>query len=123
MALLQLDVVGELICYAHFSLGTVLNMRSQWHFANNILMEDYRSHSRNVSFPLKNLANLFLKQNKCEEAEPFYQRARSIQEKAPKPSYREIATLLGRLTVLYRKQEKYEKAEPFFTALYTSWNR
>ena len=30
------DTVGELILYAHFSSGAVLNICSQWQFANGI---------------------------------------------------------------------------------------
>jgi tetratricopeptide (TPR) repeat protein len=49
-----------------------------------------------------------------EEAEPLYQRAITIGEKALGPAHPDLATRLNNLALLYQDQGKYEEAEPLF---------
>ena len=47
-----------------------------------------------------------------EEAEPLFQRALAIREKALGPEHPDVATSLNNLAELYRTQGRYEEAEP-----------
>jgi tetratricopeptide (TPR) repeat protein len=49
-----------------------------------------------------------------EEAEPLYQRAIAIDEKALGPEHPGLATDLNNLALLYRSQGKYAEAEPLY---------
>jgi tetratricopeptide (TPR) repeat protein len=48
------------------------------------------------------------------EAEPLYQRALAIREKALGPEHLSVATILNNLAVLYRTQGRYKEAEPLY---------
>ena len=48
------------------------------------------------------------------EAEPLYQRAIAIDEKALGPEHPNLAIKLNNLALLYEAQEKYEEAKPLF---------
>ena len=53
-------------------------------------------------------------QGKYEEAEPLYQRALTIREKALGPEHPDTASTLNNLALLYNNQGKYEEAEPLY---------
>ena len=63
---------------------------------------------------LNNLAGLYQAQGKYAEAEPLYQRALAIREKALGPEHPDVANSLNNLAVLYRAQGKYAEAEPLY---------
>src|SRR5258708_4914297 len=70
--------------------------------------------SGNRPWALINLADLYSKQEKYEEAEPLYQRVLHIREQAMGSDHPEVAHTLYNLAALYFKQEKYEEAEPLY---------
>ena len=55
---------------------------------------------------LNNLVGLYLKQGKYEEAEPLYQRALAIDEKALGPEYPDTASIRENYADLLRKTER-----------------
>ena len=63
---------------------------------------------------LNNLAMLYNKQGKYDEAEPLYQRALAINEKVLGPDHPDTATSLNNLAALYNNQGKYDEAEPLY---------
>ncbi len=56
----------------------------------------------------------FTAQGKYAEAEPLYQRALAIREKALGPEHPNVATSLNNLAVLYHTQGRYTEAEPLY---------
>ena len=48
------------------------------------------------------------------EAEPLYQRALAISEKALGPEHQQVATSLNGLALLYKNQGKYSDAKPLY---------
>jgi tetratricopeptide (TPR) repeat protein len=56
-----------------------------------------------VATSLDNLANLYYAQGKYAEAEPLYQRALGIREKALGPEHPNVATVLENYAVLLRQ--------------------
>jgi len=67
-----------------------------------------------VAKSLNNLAALYHDQGKYAEAEPLYQRAMRIDEKAFGPDHPGLATDLNNLAELYRVQGRYAEAEPLY---------
>ncbi len=63
---------------------------------------------------LNNLAELYKSQGKYIEAEPLYQRAIAIDEKALGPEHPGLATDLNNLAGLYWAQGKYAEAVPLY---------
>ena len=63
---------------------------------------------------LDNLANVYLRQGKYEQAEPLYQRSLSIKEKNLGPDHPSLTFTLNPLAELYRAQGKHETAEHFY---------
>ena len=57
----------------------------------------------------------FFNAGKYREAEPLYERALAIWEKALGPDHTDVALSLKNLARLYRAQHKYEKAGTFCT--------
>jgi tetratricopeptide (TPR) repeat protein len=57
------------------------------------------------------------------EAEPLYQRARAIYEKALGPEHPELATSLNNLAALYHAQGKYGEAEPLYQRARAIWEK
>jgi tetratricopeptide (TPR) repeat protein len=53
-------------------------------------------------------------QGKYAEAEPLFQRALRIREKALGPDHTDVATVLNNLALLYDHQSKYASAEPLY---------
>ena len=67
-----------------------------------------------VATSLNNLAVLYRDQGKYAEAEPLYQRALAIREKALGSDHPDVAASLNNLAELYRDQGKYAEAEPLY---------
>ncbi len=61
---------------------------------------------------LNNLAALYDTQGRYAEAEPLYQQALAIREKALGPAHPEVAQSLNNLAALYPAQGRYAEAEP-----------
>ncbi len=67
-----------------------------------------------VAMALNNLANLHILQGRLEEAEPLYQRALVIHEKALGMDSPEVAMSLSGLAGLYQEQGRHGEAEPLY---------
>ena len=76
--------------------------------------ENFGPEDPRLATSLNNLANLYEAQGKYTEAEPLYQRALTIYEKALGPEHPNVATSLNNLAVLYEAQGKYTEAEPLY---------
>ena len=63
---------------------------------------------------LNNLAALYRATGAYAQAEPLYQRALAIREKALGPEHPHTATSLNNLAVLYRATGAYAQAEPLY---------
>jgi tetratricopeptide (TPR) repeat protein len=63
---------------------------------------------------LNNLALTLDAQARYSEAEPLYQRALAIDEKALGPNHPNVATNLNNLAALYKEQGKYSEAEALY---------
>ena len=61
---------------------------------------------------LNNLGVLYKTQGKYEEAESFYKRSLSIDEKALGAEHPDVATDLNNLALLYKIQGRFAEAEP-----------
>ena len=72
---------------------------------------------------LNNLAGLYREQGKYAEAEPLYQRALKIDEKALGPDHPDVAIRLNNLAELYRAQGKYAAAEPLLQRALKIWEK
>lgn len=66
-----------------------------------------------LAAPLNGLADLYQEQQKYAQAEPLYERARLILERALGPEHPDLATLLSGLADLYANQRKDKQAEQF----------
>ncbi len=60
---------------------------------------------------LNNLANLYQAQGHYAEAEPLYQRALAIREKALGPEHPDVATSLENYAALLRETARADEAE------------
>ncbi len=63
---------------------------------------------------LSSLAHLYRIQGKYRKAEPLYQRALAIAERAQGPNKITIAKASNNLSLLCLEQKRYEEAEPLF---------
>jgi CHAT domain-containing protein len=63
---------------------------------------------------LLNLGELYRRQGRYGEAEPFFKRSLAIREKVLGPGHSDIAVSLLNLAELYRAQGRYGEAEPLF---------
>ena len=72
---------------------------------------------------LNNLAALYAKQGKYEQAEPLFQRALAIRERVLGAEHPDTASSLNNLAILYRNQGKYEQAEPLYQRALTIYER
>jgi tetratricopeptide (TPR) repeat protein len=70
-----------------------------------------------------NLAVLFFSQGRYREAEPLYERALAIREKALGPEHPDVARNLNNLAFLYYSQGEYAKAEPLYERALAIWER
>ena len=69
---------------------------------------------RGLATDLNNLAALYRDTGRYAEAEPLYQRAIAIDEKALGPDHPGLATDLNNLAALYQATGRYAEAEPLF---------
>ena len=76
--------------------------------------EDARPRAPRPRHRLNNLAELYRATGRYAEAEPLYQRAIAIGEKALGPEHPDLATWLNNLAVLYQATGRYAEAEPLF---------
>lgn len=76
--------------------------------------EQFGSEDPRLAATLNNLADVYRAQGKYALAEPLYQRALAIFEKAPGPEDSIVAVSLNRLAGLYHAQGKYTQAEPLY---------
>ena len=77
-------------------------------------------HSARASrcrFPLINLADLYRKQGRYEQAEPIYLRALHLWEQKLGREHPQVAFPLTGLATLYREQGHYSKRNPFTSTL------
>jgi tetratricopeptide (TPR) repeat protein len=73
---------------------------------------------------LLNKAGVYLYERALfEEAEPLYQRALAIWEKALGPEHSDVARSLNNLAVLYRNQGKYAAGEPLYQRALAIWEK
>ena len=63
---------------------------------------------------LNNLAALYRAQGQYAKAEPLYQRALAIREKALGAAHPQVAMSLNNLAEFYDNQGRYAKAEPLY---------
>ncbi len=61
---------------------------------------------------LNNLANVYEEEGKYAQAEPLYQRALALAERANGPNHPDVAALLDNFVMLYLDQHNYSAAEP-----------
>ncbi len=76
--------------------------------------EKFGNQDPRLPTSLNNLAELYLTQGKYAQAEPLYQRALAIREKALGPEHPDVATSLNNRALLYDEQGKYAQAEPLY---------
>jgi CHAT domain-containing protein/Flp pilus assembly protein TadD len=67
-----------------------------------------------IGLSLNNLAGLYVRQGRCADAEPLYQRSLAIREKALGRDHPDVAQSLNNLAELYRRQGRYADAEPLY---------
>ena len=72
---------------------------------------------------LDNLALLYDAQGRYAKAEPLYQRALAIWEKALGPEHPHVAASLNNLATLYQLQCKYADAEPLLNRALAIWEK
>ena len=77
-------------------------------------MEDQRLESEVAADLLLKTAKYLYDRAQYEQAEPLYQRALAISEKALGPDHPSTAASLNNLALLYRSQGQYEQAEPLY---------
>ena len=71
-----------------------------------IWAKDFGESDPRLASSLNNLAALYYTQGKYEEAEPLYQRALAIDEKALGPEYPDTASIRENYADLLRKTER-----------------
>jgi tetratricopeptide (TPR) repeat protein len=67
-----------------------------------------------VATSLTNLAMVYGAQGRCAEAEPLYQRALAIDERALRSDHPTVTTRLNNLAALYDSQGRYAQGEPLY---------
>ncbi len=76
--------------------------------------ETFGEQDTRLATSLNNLALLYGNQGEYGEAEPLYQLALAILEKALGPEHPQVAAGLNNLALLYKTQGKYTEAEPLY---------
>ncbi len=76
--------------------------------------EKFGEQDPRLAANLNNLAALYNAQGRYVQAEPLFQRALAIVEKALGPEHPHVATSLNNLAALYIAQGKYTEAEPLY---------
>ena len=77
-------------------------------------IEDQRLESEVAADLLLKIAIYLYHRAQYEQAEPLYQRALAIREKALGPDHPDTDTSLNNLALLYDSQGRYEQAEPLY---------
>jgi tetratricopeptide (TPR) repeat protein len=106
----------------HKLLGKVeeeLNLQETISFYEQVLniiqkLGEPRELASNI---FNNLAGLYQRQGKYEQAEALYQRALAIREQVRGPDHPAVAAVLSNLAGLYQSQGKYEQAEALLARL------
>jgi tetratricopeptide (TPR) repeat protein len=76
--------------------------------------EQFGPEDRHVATSLNDLATLYQAQGRHAQAEPLYQRALGIDEKALGPDHPNVAPILDNLAGLYYVQGRHAQAEPVY---------
>ena len=76
--------------------------------------EDFGEQDPRLATSLNNLAVLYDAQGNYAQAEPFYQRAITIYEKALGPEHPDVAAAINNLAELYRARGQHAQAEPLY---------
>ena len=76
--------------------------------------EGPRPRAPDLATSLNNLAELYRATGRYAQAEPLYERAIAIGEKALGPEHPDLATRLNNLAGLYRDTGRYAQAEPLY---------
>ncbi|MDP8034140.1 tetratricopeptide repeat protein [Pasteurella atlantica] len=85
----------------------------QW-FEKLIELTQHDTNSLDYANAQGGLAGVFYEQGKYDKAEPLYNRALVIREKALGENHPDVATTLNNLAALYYAQGEYAKAEPLY---------
>ena len=72
---------------------------------------------------INNLAKLYHDQGRYVEAEPLYQRAMTIFEKAPQLIHPVVGQIRGNFAKLYHDQRRYAEAEPLYVSALAMWKQ
>ena len=98
------------------SRGSAVDFREPrpYHEAFEELQAELRRQPCDRSARLSEVAALYYNQGQYAKAEPLYQRALEIREKALGPEHPDVATSLNNLAELYRVRGQYAKAEPLY---------
>ena len=76
-----------------------------------------------LALSLNNLGLVYYAQRRYDKAEPLYQRAIIVTERALGPDHPNLAASLGNLAELYRTQERYAEAEPLYREAVIIWQQ
>src|SRR5437588_12845906 len=82
--------------------------------ARSITLPDVERNLSTVALSTNNLAFLYERQGKYDDAEPLYKRALAICEEVLGPIHPSTATSVNNLAFLYNSQGKYDDAEPLY---------
>jgi tetratricopeptide (TPR) repeat protein len=86
-------------------------------------LEKSQPNSRDYAGALNNLAQLYSETGRDAEAEPIYQRAIAVMERANGRDSADIASELTNFAALYQRQGRDEAAEPLFKRALALWER
>src|SRR5579883_204984 len=86
-------------------------------------LESSQPNSRDYAGALNNLAQLYGEVGRDAEAEPIYQRAIAVMEKAGGLDSADVAPELTNLAALYERQGRYAEAGPLFKRALSLWER
>jgi tetratricopeptide (TPR) repeat protein len=98
-----------------FDFKAYANLRCGWWSKMcELQRQQFGPEHPEVANSLDKLAVLFYHQGQYAQAEPLYQRALAIREKALGPTHPLVAISLNGLAGLHRTQGQYAQAEPFY---------
>lgn len=80
-------------------------------------------YCKDVAISLNNLAKVYYKQNKLDDAESRYQRALDIRKNVLGSWHPEVAQSYNNLAEIYRKQNKYSKAIDYYLYALAIWEK
>jgi len=87
------------------------------------LWERHQPEDERSLIALSGLGGLYRAQGQYAKAEPLYERALAIWEKALGPEHPDVATALNNLAGLYGAQGQYAKAEPLYGRALAIWEK